>query len=363
MNKGHKVKLNELNNNFIMGESVLDNEGHIMIQKGTSFEDVYIEYLQANHIDSIFVYDSLDDLRAFEESDKSKRIAEKIRVDDPETVKLSQAVKERIGTGVQYLFDNTESDSFINATNSISDELTKAITEHNAIAIDIAQLKVSDEYTFKHSVDVASLSMIIGKRYGLTDEEIREIGVAGLLHDIGKSKIPDAILNKPGKLDDDEFEQMKSHTVLGFRILEKSKHFSNAIRQGVLEHHEKMNGKGYPLGIENEKIHKYARIMSVADVYDALVTERSYKKGFPKKDAIEIIMTMTGDLEMKSMQSFLKSVILYPVDSVVQLSNGKVARVVQNNPDYPLRPKVIDIKDGTVYDLGNDKNCFNILIV
>ena len=212
-------------------------------------------------------------------------------------------------------------------------------------------------------MDVASLAMIVGKKYGLNREEMQEIGIAGLLHDVGKSKIPKEILNKPARLTDEEFFQMKHHSLYGYKILEKSNGFSTAIKSGVLQHHEKMNGKGYPLGIASEKIHPFARIISVADVYDALVTERPYKKGFPKKDAIEIIMTMTDDLDMKAMKSFLSSVILYPVDSIVRLSNGEYARVVENYSNYPLRPKVVSADSGVVYDLNNDMKCQSILIL
>ncbi|MBQ7678215.1 MAG: HD-GYP domain-containing protein, partial [Lachnospiraceae bacterium] len=249
------------------------------------------------------------------------------------------------------------------ATNNVSEELTRAIMKYDAVAVDIAALKISDEYTFKHSVDVASLAMIIGKKYGLKKNEIRELGIAGLLHDVGKSQIPLEILNKPGKLNDEEFHQMKYHSLFGYKILEKSSGFSMAIKSGVLQHHEKMNGHGYPMGVGADKIHKFARIISVADVYDALVTERPYKKGFPKKDAIEILMTMTDDLDIDVMKSFLTSIILYPVDSIVKLSNGEYAKVVENNPDYPLRPKVVATESGKVYDLNNDISCQSILIL
>ena len=192
---------------------------------------------------------------------------------------------------------------------------------------------------------------------------MREIGISGLLHDVGKSKIPKEILNKPDRLTDEEFHQMKYHSLYGYKILEESKGFSNAIKSGVLQHHEKMNGAGYPMAVGGDKIHPFARIISVADVFDALVTTRPYKKAFPKRDAIEIIMTMTADLDMQALTSFLKTVILYPVDSIVKLSTGEYAKVVENTTEYPLRPKVVACESGVVYDLQNDLSCQNILIV
>ena len=238
----------------------------------------------------------------------------------------------------------------------------KAITDNDAIAVDINTLKISDEYTFKHSVDVASISMIIAKRYGLDDKQVYQIGVSGLLHDLGKSQIPNEVLNKPGKLTDAEFELMKKHPLLGYNIIKEKTDIAPEVKMGVLQHHEKTNGRGYPLGLSDQKIHIYARILSVADIYDALVTERPYKKAFSPRDAVEMIMAMTGELDLTIIQSFLDSVILYPVDSVVTLSTGEKAKVVQNNSGYPMRPKVVTLKTGNIYDLANDIACASIIV-
>ena len=130
-----------------------------------------------------------------------------------------------------------------------------------------------------------------------------------------------------------------------------------------VQHHEKINGNGYPLGFDAPRITPYARILAVADIYDALVTERPYKKAFSQKDAIELIMSMTEELDIKAMKSFLESIILYPVDSIVELSNGEKAKVVSNNNSYILRPTVVGITSGRVYNLGEDMDCANIVII
>lgn len=131
---------------------------------------------------------------------------------------------------------------------------------------------------------------------------------------------------------------------------------------GVLQHHEKLNGRGYPMGVSAEKISPYAKILSIADIYDALVTERPYKKGFSQQDAIEMIMAMTDELDITFMRNFLGIVILYPVNSVVTLSNGEKAKVLKNNPQYPLRPKVIGLHTGKIYDLSEDIKCASLII-
>ncbi|MDE7300474.1 MAG: HD-GYP domain-containing protein, partial [Lachnospiraceae bacterium] len=219
------------------------------------------------------------------------------------------------------------------------------------------------EYTFKHSVDVATMSMIVAKRYGFSSQQVYEIGIAGLLHDIGKSQIPNEVLNKAGRLTNEEFALMKQHSVLGYRILAEKDDLSNNIKMGVLQHHEKINGKGYPMGVDESKISPFARIISVADIYDALVTERPYKKPFSPRDAVEMIMSMTSELDIKVMRCFMESVILYPVGTDVALSNGENARVIENSQISALRPKVLGLTSGKVYDLANDLSCASIIIL
>ena len=127
----------------------------------------------------------------------------------------------------------------MDVTRSITNDLVKAIDDNDAIAVDISALKVSDEYTFKHSVDVATMAMIVSRQYGFNDEQVQQIGVSGLLHDIGKSRIPTEVLNKAQKLTDEEFALIKKHSLLGYEILKDKPELSNAVKMGVLQHHEK----------------------------------------------------------------------------------------------------------------------------
>ncbi len=278
-------------------------------------------------------------------------------------MRISESVRNRVSQGIQYLYQDTQSPDFTNASRSITDDLMRAIEDNDAVAVDISALKVSDEYTFKNSVDVATMSMIIARKYVLTDKQVYEIGITGLLHDIGKSKIPNEVLNKAGKLTDEEFEIMRQHSVFGYRILENKDDLSKEVKMGVLQHHEKTNGKGYPMKVSAEQITLFARIISVSDIYDALVTERPYKKPFSPRDAVEMIMSMTGELDIDIMRCFMESVILYPVGTDVALSTGETARVVENIPHSVLRPKVMSLSTGKVYDLANDLSCANIIIL
>ena len=346
-------------------QAIVDQTGRALICRGTILDEYMIASMLKMGVMGVYIGEGE------EESEKEeapvppaiKETIEKNKVEDPAKVQLKQSVKKRVKEGIQFLFNNTESDDFTEATNSIAGDLMRAIQDNDAIAVDIDALKVSDEYTFKHSVDVATMAMVVGRQYGLTDKEIYEIGISGLLHDVGKSKIPNEVLNKKARLTDEEFTIMKQHSLFGYRILEGKSDISDAVRMGVLQHHGKLNGKGYPLGVPNEKISQYARILSVVDIYDALVTERPYKKAFSKRDAVEMIMAMTDELDIAAMRSFLESVILYPVNSVVQLSNGETAKVVANNAESIMRPKVVGLTTGKIYDLAHDLACANIVIV
>lgn len=345
-------------------QSVLSPTGRTLIEKGAYLDDFHIEYLQERSVGGVYILEGEPDPDELELQIPAytREIIEKTRVPDRAKVTLSASVRERVSEGIQYLYSNVDSGDFANTTSAITDELMKTIEDNDAIAVDVSMLKVSDEYTFKHSVDVATISMVIGKKYGLSGKDLHDLGIAGLLHDVGKSRIPNEVLNKPSKLTDEEFALMKKHSLFGFEILKDRHEFSERIMHGVLQHHEKINGRGYPMGSSADKIHAFAKIISVADIYDALVTERPYKKGFPKGVAVEMIMAMTGELDIEVMKCFLDSVILYSVDDIVTLSNGERAKVVENNPISCLRPKVVGLKSGKVYDLAGDISCASLLI-
>lgn len=364
MIKRKYMRTRQLKTGMVIDQTVEDRMGRSLVVRGSVLDGYVIDSLIKLGVMAVYIQDGEYDPEDPDAilSDAAKRNVEKLRKDDRSKVKLSDSVKERVAEGIQYIYNNTEPDAMSAASESIATDLLNAIEGNDAIAIDITELKTSDEYTFKHSVDVATIAMILAKKMRLSRKEIYEIGIAGLLHDVGKTKIPLEILNKPGRLNDDEFAIMKQHSVYGYHMIKDNPAFNDSISLGVLQHHEKINGNGYPLGCDTEKICPYAKILSVADIYDALVTERPYKSAFSQRDAVEMIMSMTHELDMSAMRSFLESMILYPVDSIVELSNGEKARVVKNNPHYILRPMVVSVKSGQVYDLGNDLECANIVI-
>ncbi len=346
-------------------QSIIDKTGRILIARGTILNNFLIEGLMRVGVNGVYIREGKED-EPVRGDTKVTKIAQKkieeLRVSDRNRVSLSESVKKHVQEGISYLYSNTSAKNLADTTKRIASDLLRAIEDNDALAVDINMIKISDEYTFKHSVDVATMAMVVARKMGMTEEEVHDIGVAGLLHDIGKSQIPNEILNKPGRLTEEEFALMKQHPLMGYQLLKDNPKIKESIKCAVLQHHEKINGKGYPEGLEASKISLFAKILTVVDIYDALVTERPYKAAFTQRDAVEMLMAMTYELDMDALKGFLGSVILYPVGCIVELSNGERAKVVENYPDYILRPKVVGIKTGRVYDLGRDLNCANIII-
>jgi len=348
---------------MMIDQAIVDRTGRILIARKTVLDHFLIDALRKMGVPGVYIREGEEDPdEDIEIAPETLETIAKLKVEDRARVTLSDSVKQRVSQGIQFLYSDTNASNFASTANNITHSLMQAISENDAVAMNIDALKVSDEYTFKHSVDVATMAMIIARKSGMSDKDVYQVGVSGLLHDVGKSQIPNEILNKAGKLTEEEFAVMKNHTLYGYNILKEKSEIPVEIVAGVLQHHEKINGRGYPLKLSGRQISPYGRVLSVADIYDALVTERPYKKGFSPHDALEMIMAMTDELDVDFMRSFIDTVILYPVDSSVTLSNGERARVVMNTPHYPMRPKVVGLKSGKVYDLANDINCASIII-
>ena len=190
---------------MIIDQSIMDRAGRVLIARGTCMDDYLIASLRKMGVPGVYIREGEEDEE--KKADAAEPVVapavqkkiEKLKVEDRAKVRLQESVKERVAEGVQYLYSDTDSENFTDATKSITDDLMKAISDNDAIAVDISALKVSDEYTFKHSVDVATMAMIVARQHGLAKERIYEIGISGLLHDIGKSKIPNEVLNKDRK--------------------------------------------------------------------------------------------------------------------------------------------------------------------
>jgi len=229
----------------------------------------------------------------------------------------------------------------IGSVKESSQALLSTALKNNSIIGRLSLVKDKDEYTYTHSVNVALLAMIIGKWMKLSDLDIYQLGCAGLLHDIGKAKIEDAVLNKPAKLSTEEYTRMKRHTIEGFKLLCEIPGIPGDVIFAALSHHERIDGGGYPFGLKGEHTHLYARIIAVADVYDAMTSKRIYRdKVSPFSVAKQIINDRFGILDPRISQIFLDNICDLYVGTRVELSNGWVGDVIFIDPNTIDRPIV-----------------------
>ncbi|MEZ9233054.1 HD-GYP domain-containing protein [Vibrio amylolyticus] len=205
----------------------------------------------------------------------------------------------------------------------------------------VSALRSKDEYLLEHSVNVSCLLVTFGKHLGLDKETLKQMAIGGIIHDIGKTKVKDEVLHKPARLTPEEFEHMKLHQVYADEMILEIKGLSQISRDVCLMHHEKLDGNGYPRGLKGDQIPQHARMVCIIDIYDALTADRCYKKGMSSAEAFKIILGLTPNhLDADLVYKFINSIGVYPVGSIVELSDGKAGIVWSSNAAQPLKPEV-----------------------
>lgn len=334
------MSVNELQPGMILANSLYDNNEQILLKANTPLSPFFISRIKALEFDGVYI---------FEENDIE--VARQIVSEETRMKAINRLKKLDI-------------DACMFLANSIVNEI------QNADSIVVEQVAISsyDNYTYVHSVNVDILSVIIGIGMGLKNDELEKLSQGALLHDIGKIDIPLEILNKPAKLTDEEYAEMKRHPEYGLKRLRNKEtgggdEIAAVIKNAVYSHHENYDGSGYPRGLKGEDIHKFARIIHVADVYDALTAKRAYKNAMNPADAIEYLMANSGTMfDIDIVNIFLQYVAPYPLGCKVLLSNGAQGNVYENNDKYLSRPK-IKLANGKVIDLMEklDITILNIL--
>ncbi|MDD2421364.1 MAG: HD-GYP domain-containing protein [Heliobacteriaceae bacterium] len=322
-----KVSLKNTKPGMILARGIYNPDGRTLLGAGITLTDPFIARLKELQIPAVFIKDKIiGDLTVPEIINIEVRNAaiKKVR-DSFHRVQLSS--ERRLDT-----------DQIKTAVADLIDEVLR----NRNVMFHIADIRTFDDYTFGHSVNVSILSVLTGIALGYNQLQLYELALGAILHDVGKMLVPVEILNKPGELTPEEYEEIVRHCKYGFEILRQHQDEVSLLAAHVAyQHQERYDGSGYPRHLKGTEIHEYARIVAVADIYDALVADRVYRKGYLPYQAYEIILIDSAQtLDPHIAQVFLQNIAIYPVGSVVRLNTGEYGVVVDVNKFHQSRPVI-----------------------
>ena len=314
-----------LREGMILADNLYGKSGAILLTRGTILNETFLTGIQKHQYTGIYIDDDFSkDIEIIGVINQDLRVE---TVKGIENIFIASENSQKIGKR-----QAKDMESFVS---SIVDE----ILGNRNLVINMVDIKVFDDYTYYHSVNVAVLSIVMGVALEFDRKQLQNLCLGALLHDLGKVFVPKNILDKEGKLTAAEFEEVKKHPQTGYEYIEKAFHFSDTVMSAIMDHHERYDGTGYPAGRTSKNISSYAKIIAIADVYDALTSDRPYRKAMLPSEAIELIMGSAGThFEPELVETFLKKIAPYPIGTLVKLSNGCTGIVIDNYENYCLRP-------------------------
>ncbi len=309
---------------------------------------------------------------------RAEAMSEQKRAQLQTQLKQSFEVRKNTKDYVAKVFEDVRLGTSINAPEAkeVVSALVDVVTEHADTLMWMTQLKQAHEYTLQHSVNVCILSLAFSHHLGYAKEQMQTIGLGALLHDIGKTKTPPEVLDKPGKLTPAEFEIIRRHPVDGWEMIKDNRDVPHASLEIIKYHHERISGRGYPEGLSGKDLSTHVLMVAICDVYDAITSDRVYHHGIPAHEGLSAMYQLApNEFGKELMQEFIRCIGIYPVGSLVELSTGALGIVMVNDPANRLRPVVMLVRDpkGEFYmprryvslsaqgDMGNKWNVLRIV--
>lgn len=331
-----RVALNKVKPGMIVARPVIGSEGQCLLNSGIKIKPYYIKHLKNMEVNYLYIAD--DRLEGVVVRDV---VSEETRLEACSIVKEMVSVNEGGGRKLTSRICAIEG-KLVKSVTRIVDELLY----NRDTVVNLVDIRSSDNYTFAHCVNVCVLSTLMAIKLNYSHHKINKVALGSMLHDLGKIKTPVTILKKPGFLTEEEYEVVKRHPCDGYEIFKNNSVFSSLAGDIISQHHERYNGSGYPLGLKGDEINPMAQIVAIADVYDALTSDRPYRRAYHPHEAIELFSVSESSHNIEFLRIFFSFIAGYPVGTHVMLSNNESGFVVGNTPGYPLRPVVRVLYEG-----------------
>lgn len=329
------VPINSVKEGSLLAKTIYNSNGIPLLREGYPLNTRLIDKAIYNGVYSLYIHDKYSDEII------QDIISPELRQKAIHTLKNSYDDLQKESYYAQNNKRLKKKKDVISDVSSIARKFVDDILSNKDIIINLVDIKTMDDYTYQHCVNAAILGIVLGVELGYNKKQLESIAVGILLHDFGKVFIPKNILLKPGRLTSEEMETIRNHPKLGYEYLKDHSAINDIVLSIILEHHEKVNGTGYPKGLMDNKISEYAKIAAVCDVYDALTSDRTYRKAMSPNEALELIMGSCGeDFDLEIVQGFMNRIVPYPVGTLVELCNGKIAVIKHLNSECVLRPVV-----------------------
>lgn len=314
--------IDRVRENDVLGKNILTNDGKILLRAGVQLSTRYMEKLK--ELGVFFVY--VEDNRL-----------EDVLVEDHRLMELKQVTMKNMSTIIRNVHSCNNKD--VKDSLTIIEDLVDYIIDMGDVNKSLYDIQTYDNYTFVHSLDTCIMASFLGLSHGFNEKELKDLAIGAILHDIGKTKISNKIINKSGPLTDEEFKEIKKHPIYGEEILSKNVRIPDNAIKAVLQHHERIDGRGYPYNLIDKEISKFGKVVCVCDVYDAVSNDRVYRKKFRPNEAYELILAGSGTaFDSNVVQSFRATFSVYPLGCCVRLSNSVEGYVIRQNRNFPDRP-------------------------